>query len=214
MTEKPILFSGPLVRAILEGRKSVTRRLIPERVQYAYDNYDDWCSNVSAGIPTSRQWEREFFLERCRFAVGGNLWVRETWKPHSLYSDLKPRDIPRSKIFYRADDSYAPSNTQWKPGIHMPRWASRITLEVTGVKVERLQDISEEEAKAEGVVPKASGRYHCGFDDEGEITCKSPVTAYAWLWNSINGEREGASWSDNPWVAAITFRVISPEVTR
>jgi len=139
--------------------------------------------------------------------------VRETWKPHSTFAGRKPRDIPESNIFYQADDSYAPSNTPWKPGIHMPRWASRLTLEVTDVRVERLQDISEADAMAEGIHriwPEGhisdDGPNHYTINLDG-FNANAPTAAevYRMLWEWINGPD---SWTANPWVWAISFEVV------
>lgn len=116
MGEQSILFSGPMIRALVADRKTMTRRLAAPR------------------------WK-----------AGDLVWVREAWKPHSLYTAMKPREMPRSKVFYRADDGYAPSNTRWHPSIHMPRWASRLTLEIVATRQERLQDIGEADAAAEGI---------------------------------------------------------------
>lgn len=136
--------------------------------------------------------------------IGDRLWVREAFSySWSVKDDTEARHpMP---VGYWADDN--PDRGDWskpKPSIHMPRWASRITLTVTDVRVQRLQEINEEDAIAEGVTRLGSGRYHCGFDEQGEITCKSPVTAYANLWNSINGD---GAWMNNPWVVAYSFTV-------
>lgn len=206
MTDKPILFSAPMVRALLEGRKTQTRRAIPEKAVDAYYEYDDWCSNVSAGVPTSRQWERDFFLERIRFRPGDRLYVREAWHAARSLDRVKPRDIPRDADIEHAATarSYAEIGLKGRqrPGIHMPRWASRLTLTVTDVRVERLQDCSEADALAEGI--GQFGRFFGLPDadwDEGEL---SAVAAYHRLWNSINGP---GSWEANPWVVAVTFAV-------
>lgn len=223
MTDKPILFSGPMVRAIIEGRKTQTRRAIPEKMQEAYDNYDDWCRNVSAGVPTSRQWEREFFLERCRCAPGDVLWVREAWRTLQKWDCLAPRHLAegRGKITYEADVEHR--NPLWafgklRPSMFMPRWASRLTLIVESVKVERLQEITEEDAIAEGVsdTGRRDGAPYqhfkvIGFPEAGME--HEPVPVFSNLWEAINGP---GSWEANPWVAAITFRstlanVDSPE---
>lgn len=210
MTEKPILFSGAMVRAILSGSKTVTRRIIPEKVQEAYANYDDWCSNVSAGVPTSREFgsEQEFYLARTRFEVGDLLWVRESFADLTDFMEAPMFRGRTSPIFYKADGESIGCHP-WKPSIHMPRKLSRITLEVTGVKVERLQDISEEEAKAEGIAQ--CGRFWCvSPDDDWNNAWGTAKAAFHALWESINGEREGASWEANPFVAAISFRRIKP----
>lgn len=206
MADRPILFSAPMIRAILDGRKTQTRRVVSQASLDAYVDYEDWCSNVSAGIPMYRQSERDFYLEHSRIWPGDRLWVRETWKPHSIYAEMKPRDIPKTNVFYRADNRYAPSNTRWVPGIHMPRWASRITLLVTDVRIQRLHDISEADAVAEGAPDFAS----LGAVDGEDIAEASSRLCWAqrWfaeLWTTINGP---GAWEGNPWVMAVTFRPV------
>ena len=127
--------------------------------------------------------------------------MREAWKPHSIYAGKPPREIPKSTVFYKADDRYAPSNTPWVPSIHMPRWASRITLAVTEVRVERLQDITAEGEIAEGIEPQPfhDGRFIIAGDG---WSYPSAVKAYAALWNSLHGD---GAWDANPWVAVIRF---------
>lgn len=208
MADRPILFSAPMVRALLDGRKTQTRRVIPENLVDSYYEYDDWCSNVSAGVPTSRQWEKEFFLERCRYAPGGRLWVRE--RAHldgegvNYAADLHPQlDI---------------SGLGYRPSIHMPRAASRLTLIVESVKVERLQDMegqhpSESDAIAEGVhaIHHGDGEYYySAFRDEPHPqNWGDPTDAFRELWNSINGPD---AWDANPWCAAISFSVIRKNI--
>ncbi len=179
---KPIIFSAPMVKALLAGRKTQTRRIIKPQPKCQTP------TTLTRGI---------------RFSVGDRLYVRETWKPHSTFDGMKPRDMPPSRIFYRADDTYAPSNTRWYPAIHMPRWASRMTLTVTDVRVQRLNEISEADAKAEGADQVGV--------ETGEITSSSAPIEYgsyragfADLWNSINGP---GSWDANPWIVAVSFDV-------
>lgn len=208
MTDRPILFSAPMVRALLAGTKTQTRRAIPEAMQDAYANYDDWCSNVSAGVPSSRQWEREFFLERIRIQPRDRLWVRETYTA-----------TQHDKAAYRADardqtgqlwSSIAVGDPQhevkWKPCIFMPRRYSRLTLYVTDVRVQRLQDISEADARAEGAGLYVPGH---GFITEDELRADpgysnflAPCLGFEAIWTEINGP---GSWAENPWVAAYTF---------
>jgi hypothetical protein len=170
MAIRPILFSGPMVRALLEGHKTMTRRALKPPIENgSFDGTErgEWL------------WTSGCFYARSepRFAPGDLLWVRETWKPHSIYEAIPPRHVPQSRIFYAADERYSP-NCRWRPGIHMPRWASRITLAVTAVKVERLQDISEADAEAEGASPILVP------PDGGSAP---HVEGFRALWNSING---------------------------
>ena len=212
MNERPILFSAPMVREILSGTKTQTRRAVKDR-------------HIDAAPPACFfQWLRE----RCTYGKPGDrLWVRETWQ--AFFDDEVPADRPRgprhtmgiparpdrkSFVFYRADgpgpvhrDGYV---ARWMPSIHMPRKYSRITLEVTGVRVERLQDISEADAIAEGVHPAGV----CLPDDDtsafsriGPVCNASfPVARYAALWESINGV---GAWEKNPLVWVIEFRRVT-----
>lgn len=186
MKERPILFNGPMVRAILEGRKTQTRRIAKEpKVIKVVDS--KW---VSDGI----SWGPSPYGQ-----VGDRLWVRETW------ATLNDREV-----VYRASSEKNILNVpsvKWKPSIHMPRWASRITLEITNVRVERLQDISEEDAKAEG-----AEQMH--IDDLGQ-TWKTHRRGFEKLWTEIYGDSEEvrlddrarfSTWDANPWVWVYEFR--------
>ena len=212
MRERPILFSGPMVRAILAGRKTQTRRLV--KAPHAADAwiFDGalglWESGIEADY--GRLGHGEYV--RCPYGVPGDrLWVRETW-----YCDVPHDDPDRDEhLYYRADgeardqfEQLDPPNIRlWKPSIHMPRWASRLTLDVTGVRVERLQDISEEDARGEGVTPFA-------HDPEGDCWTAQPPerkhrAAFEYLWGEINGwqgePRARAPWASNPWVWVVEF---------
>jgi len=183
MSEKPILFSGPMVRAILEGRKTQTRRVVK-------------CAGLDLCGPcglsgedmrlAGRDWSGNSVLLKCPHGeTGSRLWVRETFQ-------LIPDD--GGSVVYRATDPdwETTEDWTWKPSIFMPRHASRITLEITTVRVERVQDIGEVDAKAEGVEPFApdDGCYRSG---------------YAGLWDSINAKR-GFGWESNPWVWLLEFK--------
>jgi len=181
-----------MVRAILEGRKTQTRRVVKPLgnddgfVILDYGN-GGWPYRSDDGDSSTHIVRRggKLYIEETPHACpygqpGDRLWVRETW------ADVR---TPASQIqtVYRADWPYKnPSTKPWKPSIHMPRWASRILLEVTGVRIERLQDISEEDAIAEGV---------------SDIL--NPVGAYRELWDSINGD---GAWVANPWVWIVEFK--------
>jgi hypothetical protein len=201
MTDRPILFSAPMVRALLNGTKSQTRRIIkPQPTAYGLVPLGDAMINAA-------EWETRQG-GRIRIAAGDRLWVRESWKPHSTFDHLAPRDMPESTVFYLADDKYSPSGSRGRPGIHMPRWASRITLMVTEVRVERLQDISREDSIAEGIEPHHAGwmPYSTTFFEADGVTPASyhtdPRESYRQLWNKINGF---GAWDANPWVVAYTF---------
>lgn len=206
MSAKPILFSGPMVRALLDGRKTMTRRVLNPQPESLVDR-DGGALQVGLlhveGEPLPRITQgRCITRQQVRFAPGDLLWVRETWRCNGWASDL-------ATIMYGASkgDGYTAMTEQypvegktpvrvtgkWRPSIHMPRWASRITLAVTAVKVERLQDISEADAEAEGAAPVLVP------PDGGSAP---HVEGFRALWNSINGP---AAWDANPWVAAVSF---------
>jgi len=181
--ERPILFSGPMVRAILDGRKTQTRRVIkPAWLRCLdLDDLDD----------------RKTAIERCRHGKPGDrLWVREAFRIFS--SETGPKDeIGRPAVtHYRATDLHLFPDAKWKPSIHMPRWASRITLEIIAVRVERLNEISRGDAMAEGC-PHSNLAYG-----------QNPCDWFHELWESINGPE---SWAENPWVWVIEFRKTEKE---
>ncbi len=219
MADRPILFSAPMIKALIAGTKSQTRRLIKveaerpimEFVKVATDKDTGraiYEMKDKAGQHVAIAAGKHFITEHYSppIAVGDRLWVKETWKPHSIYADLKPSLIPESKVFFRADDGYAPSNTKWWLSLFMPRWASRISLLVEDVKVERLQDISNEDAIAEGVEAQGDANWP-GYRDylDDRVMNPSARGSYRTLWDSING---AGSWAANPWVVAYTFRVV------
>lgn len=185
MTDRGILFSAPMVRALLDGRKTMTRRL----------------AFRADGKLTIWQ----------KVRPNDRLWVRETWKPHSLYAGWKPRDIPQSNVFYRADDVYAPSNTRWVPAIHMPLWASRLTLTVTAVKVEPAQAISEADALAEGIFWSDTWDGYSSDDEGRHYHSGDPAKSFAGLWMTLHGDE---SWFANPDVVAMSFTVEQRNIDR
>jgi hypothetical protein len=205
--EKPILFSTPMVRAILEGRKTQTRRV---------------CKNPPVKIPIEFQHEgcSDYGFEKepnPRYRVGDRLWVRETWAaPHSC-DHLPPRLIPQgARIHFAATENLG--GLIHRPSIFMPRWASRITLEVTEVRVERLQDISEEDAISEGVDVWFENLKDRQSDNVWNLIAKAAkkrdtnalltneVDKYAVLWDSINGKKY--PWDSNPFCWVISFVVV------
>ena len=207
---RPILFSAPMVRALLDGSKTQTRRALKTQPIDVIPMKEDKCGVEWVGL-MQREPEPKGIIFRCKFGQKGDrLWVREAWANHPDYPESTNRAI------YRADRGVEHDVPRWRPSIHMPRWASRITLEITGVRVERLQDISEEDALAEGIVCEnvivssyyANGHHEVsddryffdGCDDEG---FDSAHDAYASLWESING---AGSWEENPWVWVVAFR--------
>ena len=181
--ERPIIMTGDSVRAILGGRKTQTRRVIkpqPTAVDEMYGPNKYWLKMDTYTITE----------HHCPYGrVGDRLWVRETW--HHAGPERTP-----GYVSYRADgefmEYYKKQGYKWRPSIFMPRWASRLTLEVVSVRVERVQEISSKDAIAEGVeydVSKPGGW---------------PVDRFAFLWDKINGKR-GYSWDSNPFVWVIEF---------
>lgn len=203
MKERPILFSAPMVRALLDGSKSQTRRLVKpqpraetEPVRPESRGSAKWVFMADA----DRSTRFAFGDVRCPFGVPGDrLWVRETFSPYIDASALK------SRATYRADGSGLLPRQRWFPSIHMPRWASRITLEVTDVRVERLTSISEADTVAEGIERHVDdGVAYYGPLNEGHAVAQ---VAFERLWESING---AGSWDANPWVWVISFRKVTP----
>lgn len=141
-------------------------------------------------------------MPRYQRPPGQRLWVREAWRSGRLTDRFPPREMTLHPVWYEADGP-APDacNGKLRPGMFMPRWASRITLEVTGVRVERLQSISHEDAWDEGIRPGADGLYSCPNASFAE----TPVDAYRQLWEHLNGPK---SWAENPWVWVVCFRRI------
>lgn len=224
MTERPILFSGPMVRAILAGTKTQTRRL----VRFKYGEGVDGVSGAKNPPPrlfVSRG-DQPTGMRQIECPYGGpgdRLWVRETWALvrgggyNSFVGDYEDLDFHETKIpadskprgystVWRADDGWDDYSREdgafWRPSIHMPRWASRLSLEVVSVRVERSQEISEADAKAEGVTPLDSAPP--GFLDYNHLDPDHTHRgAFAQLWDVINGER--AAWKSNPWVWRVEF---------
>ena len=175
------MFTGAMVRAILDGRKTQTRRVIKP-----------WTMRLIDDVPA--------MLLECPYGVPGDrLWVRETWCHIGSHSGPETCGKSVQDVRYRADRT---EGYVWSPSIFMPRWASRITLEVTGVRVQRVQEISEEDAMAEGAFLNVCDWWEFGNGFRGE---KTPIGAYRSLWDTINFKR-GFGWSVNPWVWVVEFR--------
>lgn len=199
--ERPVLFSGPMVRAILDGRKTQTRRIVKPQPDCALTSLASTTSNRSPRVIAMRGGLYSIF---CPYGKPGDrLWVKETFvawdKSHDgnlITGQLKKRAC--NFIEYRADESSA--ELKWRPSIFMPRWASRITLEITALRVERLQQISGEDCRAEG----------CGSPEipwRADGAASHPwVDTYKRIWDSINGPE---SWAANPWVWVVEFRRIN-----
>ena len=219
MKERGMIFNGEMVRAILDGRKTQTRRIMkvqPESNQLGLLLITDSTKHNDIGKyhwaesnATGNHVRSNLFL--CPFgAVGDRIWVRETFCPvnDSQYGGEKwvdYRATPKFEASHPAGWDSAPNDAEalkWRPSIHMPRWASRILLEITDVRVERLNAISEEDARAEGIID--GGCLNCGEPEP--CGCANPepdaTDAFAYLWQSIYGQE---SWNANPWVWVIEF---------
>lgn len=204
--ERPILFSAPMVRAILDGKKTQTRRVMKPQPEIKPIALIDRAGDPFVDDLGRWVWSTGMAEFACPCGQPGDrLWVRETWAA-SLDTDGDMTE----PIFYRATHSgdlrasFEPrateiwdtvGNTGWRPSIFMPHWASRITLEITGIRIERLQDISLDDMRAEGVRP----------DTEASLLWRETLAAnFRTLWDEINGAR-GYPWSSSPWVWVVSF---------
>jgi len=213
MTERGILFSGPMVRAILDGRKTQTRRVVesrrisPHGAFWDHGAYEPYCVAVNHWAFRLRQrtcLPSEDTGQYCQFdcpygGIGDRLWVRETFAAFADGDLFFAADFVKGGrvcVPVHADDD--PKSWRWTSSRFMPRKYSRLTLEVTGVRVERVQDISEQDAHAEGIPRVCAG---------GACECWSAVQDFAQLWDSINGNRY--PWAGNPWVWVLNFKVLA-----
>lgn len=231
MKERPILFSGAMVRALLDGSKTQTRRVMKPQPKPTPADYPGpaghwWPSNIVQSMVHVEQelqnksggWER-FANTICPYGrPGDRLWVRESWRgvveispPGAPIEHGVARYVPDQKHCRRVEyaATQARDGEPWRPSIHMPRWASRILLEIVSVRVERLQDISVDDCRAEGID-------QCyGLGSKAEIIdlairmgkFKEDVLRYATLWEQING---AGSWDANPWVWVVEFKRVAP----
>lgn len=219
MKERPILFSAPMVRALLAGTKTQTRRAIKpqppsiEAVKAKAGIGYGWIAatqriahwRVSGPVWAVRDLMGQEPQLRCRYGLPGDrLWVREAWAVHAILDGRPPRDID-APVTYAADGPMPPLIGKLRPSMFMTRWASRITLEVTEVRVERLQDISEADAIAEGIVAQHGGGW--GLPAGEHFHFSDPPISYWSLWEAINGP---GSVEANPWVWAVSFRKVVP----
>lgn len=218
-----MLFSAPMVRAILAGTKTQTRRVVkpqpPCGCSYSINGAQSHAlcfkSETTTWVaPTPKSTDHRL---QCPYGQPGErIWVRETWAAWSSFSDeadevegtaqdLVERGISRAHISYRAD--YQTHADRWRPSIFMPRWASRITLEIVSMRVERLQEISEADALAEGLYPNPKYAHAKLYTWDGiQGNSNNPIYAYQLLWESING---AGSWELNPWVWVVEFKRIN-----
>ncbi|HCD2907194.1 hypothetical protein N5I54_25740 [Klebsiella quasipneumoniae] len=208
MKERGMIFNGEMVRAILDGRKTQTRRPIKWK-QTRFTEIGE--REDGSKWPWSEDAEHACdFWHPCPFgAVGDRIWVRETFctVDDTQYGGGKwvdYRATPKFEASHPAGWDCAPNDAEalkWRPSIHMPRWASRILLEITDVRVERLNAISQEDAQAEGMELTGWRPTYSDPDSGGEVL--TPYDNFAQLWESIYGEE---SWKANPWVWVIEFK--------
>lgn len=231
MADLPITFSGPMVKALLREieqpgtGKTQTRRVItpqpklsphhePARVEHRGGKR--WVWMVHTDRPSYQFGTGDW---NSRYVPGDRLYVREHWRVEAQLDRMAPRDMTPDAVGYIADEppGYILRTGRFRQAMHMPKWASRITLLVTDVRVERLQDCSEADAIAEGIDRKPYGNWKCYCDTPspwggaaptvlahgiGRVSA-DPLHSYASLWDSINGE---GAWDANPWVVAYSFK--------
>lgn len=209
MKERSIIFRGDGIQGILEGRKTQTRRIVKpqpcawvERITIDKQNNACILHGHEMGMKAATHGFEGQPVIFCPYKPGDRLWVRETWSTWMTSTDKFEKD--KRCVWYKATPpNFGKEKTfKWKPSIHMPRWASRITLEITDVRVERVQEISKEDCKAEGI---------------GNLVMFPEATQNQWinayrrqfckLWTSIHGKD---AWKKNEWVWVITFRRIKP----
>lgn len=219
ITERGLIFNGEMVRAILDGRKTQTRRIIKDWT-VGRDSISKFIQIGKKFIGCYPEDVPELIRECCPYGVPGDrIWVRETFQgPLFDFEQMEAYQEDSSKFkkpefcVYKADGKPAPEffdaddnlHCGWRPSIHMPRWASRITLEITGVRVEQLKSIREEEARSEGVARLREGfwkHYQPGWTQH-QLSARG---SFATLWDSIYGSGE---WERNPWVWVVEFNRI------
>lgn len=176
MTDRPIIFSAPMVRALLVGRKIQTRRLATSPLR--------------------------------RVEVGDRLYVREAWRTHRVSDELKPSMLTgEGRVWFEADRDNCDQHGRLRPGMHMPRWASRVTLIVEAVRFQQLGEMMEADAIEEGIYCERQQ----GWTSDGAAWWASPKIAFHQLWNSIH-DKPRERWDDNPEIVALTFRVIDQNI--
>ncbi|MZK87987.1 morphogenetic protein [Citrobacter amalonaticus] len=191
MKERGMIFNGEMVRAILDGGKTQTRR--PLKVPHI--DRDAMCE--LSGNELAGELSAGNYRNSPHGKPGDRIWVRETWARYNIDQDS------HDMAYQATPPADWPEEGRWRPSIHMPRWASRLTLEITSVRVERLNSISQEDAQAEGMELTGWRPTYSDPDSGGEVW--TPYDNFAQLWKSIYGEE---SWKANPWVWVIEFKVV------
>ena len=205
MKDRPILFSAPMVRALLDGSKTQTRRVMKAQPPSHVVDFCTYHNPKGDGLahfgfdPVARELQEWFAV--CPYGQPGDrLWVRETWRPNADGGfEYKADGGPMQSAFKQIFDDLL--KRKWKPSIHMPRGASRITMDITGVRIEQLHDITETDAKAEGLTC-----HHGLYATPDQVWQIDPRKAYRDLWESINGPE---SWEANPFVWVIEFKKVT-----
>lgn len=250
MAIKPILFSGPMVRALLDGRKAQTRRILSRLggfgkiTEFGPSNTTGYDWHFRDRAMRWQDLQQSQLKAALPYRVGDFLWVKEAWRASPDYDAYPPRELSHWPIHYEADGE-ADQNLavhmcgRRRASIHMPRWASRLTLRVTEVRVQRLQEISEVDARAEAPVseytvgqaradealswdnispdaPDDAPLYIAEFrdDDSDYALSLSARDGFSALWDSLNAERDGGafSWASNPWVVAVSYEVVAANI--
>lgn len=235
MKERPVLFSAPMVRAILDGTKTQTRRIMKPQLEIVNVEglFQSWALPMKGNRHLLYPNAKQQVLDKCPYGKPGDrLWVRESWQCLLEAHNCKVgyaatpdnwKNIDLEMLTQEQDEQawHWAKKVGCAPSIHMPRWASRILLEILGVRVERLNDISEQDAKAEGLkaISKDGETIKYGIPDRDGLPGNddlgwswtdwksSPVKAYSQLWERINGN---GSWDENPWVWVVDFKRIEP----
>lgn len=197
--ECPIIFSAPMVRAILDGQKMQTRRIIKPQPKLSKDGFR-WCwKNHEIGTDNPIRW---ILLPKCPYGKPEDrLWVRESFCINNGQDGT-------SGLVYK-EGYHARFIPKWKPSIHMPRWASRITLEITNVRVERVQDIYEADAFEEGINTESDEYMRLERDQNGGAVGSPAIQMFRGTWDFRYAKR-GYGWDKNPWVWVIEFKRIQP----
>ncbi|RMS88699.1 hypothetical protein [Pseudomonas coronafaciens] len=195
--ERPILFSAPMVRAILSGQKTVTRRVMKVQPVLNGGFWEVYGAGWGKGITSVPVMPGHSLSSNCPYGrIGERLWVREAWQADAQVNAIAPRELSHGEpIRYPADGAsqqtgcsmITPGKT--RPSIHMPRWVSRILLEIIEIRVERFQDINKLQALPEGVMS-------CEQDIDSDGNGYEPLELFGGLWTMINGD---GSWQSNPW---------------
>jgi hypothetical protein len=229
---KPIIFSTPMVKAILDGKKSVTRRVIKPQPRYQLiyregQGWNEYSENPVADPAVLSPWGYGY---KCPWQIGQILWVRETWAhydafyPNATWKNCHVEGKGWTWVDYKATATHkevqemADVGGRWKPSIHMPRWAARLFLTVKDVRVERLQDITEEDAMAEGVdwlddACYSNNGWSPTYNDPDSGGRPILRDGFEALWDKINSKRNGGqyAWDKSPWVWVISFEVCKGE---